>query len=36
VIAVNGAPTPANCSVSYTAPAGANSSPTVALTTTGC
>ncbi|HUD25063.1 MAG TPA: prepilin-type N-terminal cleavage/methylation domain-containing protein [Burkholderiaceae bacterium] len=36
VIAVNGAPTPANCSVSYTQAAAANSSPTVALTTTGC
>jgi len=36
VIQVNGAPTPASCSVSYTAPAAANSSPTVALVTTGC
>jgi len=31
----NGAPTPANCSVSYTA-ATVGSTPTVAVTTTGC
>ncbi len=36
VIAVNGAGTPANCSVSYTAPAAANATPAVVLTTTGC
>ena len=33
--ALNKAPTPANCSVSYT-PATAGSTPTVAITTTGC
>lgn len=31
----NGAPAPANCSVSYTA-AASNGAPTVAVTTTGC
>ncbi len=31
----NGAPTPANCSVSYTA-AAANSTPSVAVVTSGC
>ncbi|MBV8281756.1 MAG: prepilin-type N-terminal cleavage/methylation domain-containing protein [Candidatus Eremiobacteraeota bacterium] len=36
VIAVNGAATPANCSVSYTAPASANSTPTIALIYSGC
>jgi len=36
VIEVNGATTLASCSVSYTAPSAANSSPTVALTTSGC
>ena len=35
-IEVNGAATIANCSVAYTAPSAANSSPTVTLTTTGC
>jgi MSHA pilin protein MshA len=36
VIAVNGAPTPATCSVSYTQPAAANSTPTITLATGGC
>jgi MSHA pilin protein MshA len=36
VIEVSGAPTPANCSVSYTAPAAADTTPTISLTTTGC
>lgn len=33
---VVGAPTPATCRISYTAPAAANGSPTITLTTTGC
>mgnify|MGYP001032609030 CR=1 FL=1 len=33
---VVGATTPANCRISYTAPTGANGSPTITLTTTGC
>lgn len=32
----DGAPTPANCAVSYTAPAAAGGSPTIVVTTTGC
>jgi MSHA pilin protein MshA len=36
VIQVNGAATPANCSVSYTAPSAANSSPTITLDTSKC
>jgi len=36
VIEVNGATTIANCSVSYTSPAAANSSPIVTLLTSGC
>jgi MSHA pilin protein MshA len=35
-IQINGAATPANCSVSYTAPAGNNSAPLMNLITTGC
>lgn len=31
-----GAPTPATCSVSYTAPAAANTAPTIAVNTAGC
>ena len=34
-ITINGATTPANCRISYTA-AAANASPTIALDTTGC
>lgn len=34
-IQVNGAPTPANCVISYTAPA-ASASPTITVTKTGC
>lgn len=33
---LNGAPTPANCSVSYTQPAAAGGTPTIVATTTGC
>jgi MSHA pilin protein MshA len=36
VIQVNGAATPANCSVSYTAPAAANSTPTITLDVSKC
>jgi MSHA pilin protein MshA len=36
VIQVNGAATLANCAVSYTAPAAANSSPTITLDSSGC
>jgi len=36
VIEVNGAATPAKCSVSYTTPASVNATPTITLTTTGC
>src|SRR5271169_817476 len=36
LIQVNGANTPANCSVSYTAPAAANQAPTIALDTSLC
>jgi MSHA pilin protein MshA len=36
VIEVNGAATLANCSVSYTAPAAANATPTISVLTTGC
>jgi MSHA pilin protein MshA len=36
VIQVNGAATPANCSVSYTAPTGANVAPTIVLDTSLC
>lgn len=36
VIQVNGAGTPANCSVSYTSPAAANAPPTISATTSGC
>lgn len=32
----NGAPTPANCSVSYTQPAAAGNAPTITTTLTGC
>lgn len=32
----NGAPTPANCSVSYTEPAAAGAAPVIAVTLTGC
>jgi len=32
----NGAPTPANCSVTYTGPAAANAAPTIAVVVTGC
>jgi MSHA pilin protein MshA len=35
-IQIAGAATPANCQVSYTSPAAAETSPTIALTTTGC
>jgi MSHA pilin protein MshA len=35
-IQINGAPTPANCSVSYTAPSGNNAAPLFNMTTTGC
>ncbi|MBV8281755.1 MAG: hypothetical protein JO347_06795, partial [Candidatus Eremiobacteraeota bacterium] len=36
VIAVNSAATPANCSVSYTAPSGSGVAPTIAQTVSGC
>lgn len=36
VIQVNGATTPANCAVSYTAPSAANASPTITLDTSKC
>jgi MSHA pilin protein MshA len=36
IIQINGAATLANCSVSYAAPTGANLTPTISLTTTGC
>ena len=36
LIEVPQATTPANCSVSYTAPAAANTAPTITLTTSGC
>jgi MSHA pilin protein MshA len=36
LIQVNGAATLASCQVAYTPPAAANSSPTIALTTSGC
>jgi MSHA pilin protein MshA len=36
VIAVNGAPTPANCSVSYTAPSADGATPAIVQTVTGC
>lgn len=36
VFSKTGAPTPANCSVTYTAAAAANTAPTIAVTTTGC
>ena len=36
VIEVNGAATPANCAVSYTAPAAANATPTITLDTSKC
>jgi MSHA pilin protein MshA len=36
VFARNGAPTPANCRVTYTAPAAANRAPTIAVVVTGC
>ena len=36
VIAVNGAATPASCSVSYTAPSASGNPPTISDTTTGC
>jgi len=36
VIEVNGAATLANCSVSYTAPSGANATPIVTLDASGC
>jgi len=36
IIEVNGAAYPANCSVSYTAPASANTTPIITLTTKGC
>jgi MSHA pilin protein MshA len=36
LIAINGAPTPANCSVSYTAASSADAAPAIALTTSGC
>jgi MSHA pilin protein MshA len=36
VIAVSGAATPANCSVSYTAPTASGNTPTIVDTTTGC
>lgn len=32
----DGAATPANCSVTYTAPAGANTAPTIAVDTSDC
>jgi MSHA pilin protein MshA len=35
-IQINGAPTPGNCAVSYTAPAANNAAPLVNMTTTGC
>jgi MSHA pilin protein MshA len=37
VFSRNGAPTPANCSVTYTAPAAANTAPTISVpVTAGC
>jgi hypothetical protein len=36
VFTKNGARTPANCRVTYTAPAAANTAPTVAVVVTGC
>ncbi len=36
VIAVNGAATPPNCSVSYTAPSASGVAPTIVDTVTGC
>jgi MSHA pilin protein MshA len=36
VFTKNGAPTPANCRVTYTAPAAANTAPTEAVVVTGC
>ncbi len=33
---INGATTPANCQVSYTAPTGLNTQPSYAIVTTGC
>ncbi len=36
VIQINGAATPANCSVSYTAPAAANTTPTITLDISKC
>ncbi|HUD25064.1 MAG TPA: prepilin-type N-terminal cleavage/methylation domain-containing protein [Burkholderiaceae bacterium] len=36
VIAVNGAPTPASCSVSYTAPTADGATPVIVQTLTGC
>lgn len=35
-IQVNGAPTLANCAVSYTSPSAANAPPTISVTTSGC
>lgn len=36
LIAINGATTPVNCRISYTAAAAGPVSPVIALTTTGC
>lgn len=36
VFSLDGSPTPANCSVTYAAPTGANTNPTITTTTTGC
>jgi len=36
VIQINGAPTPANCAISYTAPSAANTAPTITLDTSQC
>jgi len=36
VFTKDGATTPANCSVTYTAPAAANTPPTIAVVKTGC
>ncbi|MFA5073424.1 MAG: prepilin-type N-terminal cleavage/methylation domain-containing protein [Nitrospirota bacterium] len=33
---LDGSPTPANCSVNYTAPAAAGATPTIAVVITGC
>jgi len=33
---LNGSPTPANCTVSYTQPAATGASPTIVAVTTGC